>query len=120
LKHSILAEEQFGFKGDSSTSKAIFKLMNDSLQALNSKFLVGGIFFDLGKAFDCLNHNILLSKLQFYGINGKAKKWFESYLSNRYQKIQLLEEESNQISFSTWGKITNRVPQGPVVVPHLY
>jgi hypothetical protein len=40
----------------------------------------------------------------------KQKKWFESYLSNRYQKIQLLEEESNQISFSTWGKITDGVP----------
>jgi hypothetical protein len=49
LKHSILAEEQLGFKGDSSTSKAIFKLINDSLQALNSKFLVDGLFFILKK-----------------------------------------------------------------------
>jgi hypothetical protein len=39
--------------------------------------MVGGIFFDLEKAFDCLNHNILLSKLQFYDVHGKAKSWFE-------------------------------------------
>jgi hypothetical protein len=47
------------------------------LQALNSKSLVGGIFFDLEKAFDCLSHDILMFKLQFYGVNGKAKLWFK-------------------------------------------
>jgi hypothetical protein len=75
-KHSILAEEQFGFKSDSTTNKAIYKLVNETLNALNSKFIVCGIFYDLEKAFDCLNHNILLSKLQFYGVHGKAKSWF--------------------------------------------
>jgi hypothetical protein len=83
-KHSILAQEQFGFRTDSTTNKAIYKLINEVLNALNSKFVIGGIFFDLEKAFDCLNHNILLSKLQFYGVNGKAKLWLESYLNNRY------------------------------------
>ena len=66
------------FRTDSTTNKAIYKLINETLEALNSKFIVGGTFFDLEKAFDCLNHNILLSKLQFYGVNGKAKSWFES------------------------------------------
>jgi hypothetical protein len=87
------------------------------MQALNSKSAVGGIFFDLEKAFDCLNHDILLSKLQFYGVNGKAKSWFESYLNNRYQRIQVLEDELNQTGFSTWGKITDGVPQGSVLGP---
>ena len=75
-KYRILAEEQFGFRADSTTNKAIYKLINKTLKALNTNFIVGGIFFYLEKAFDCLNHNILLSKPKFYGVNGKAKSWF--------------------------------------------
>jgi hypothetical protein len=62
-KCSILAEEQLGFRSDTTTNKAIYKLINKTLNALNSKSIVGSIFFYLEKAFDSLNHNILLSKL---------------------------------------------------------
>jgi hypothetical protein len=72
-EYCILAEEQFGFRSDSSTDKAIYKLINESMNEINNKFIVGGIFFYLEKAFDCLNHNILLTKLQFYAVSGKAK-----------------------------------------------
>jgi hypothetical protein len=75
-------------------------------------------FFYLEKVFDCLNHNILISKLQFYGVNGKAKLWLELYLNNRYQRAQVLNE-SNLTSFSTWEKITDDVPQGSVLGPLL-
>ena len=71
-KCSILAG-QFGFISDSTTNKAICKLIPETLSTLNSKFIVGGIFFNLEKVFDCINHSILLSKQQFYGVNGKAK-----------------------------------------------
>jgi hypothetical protein len=108
-KYSILAKEQFGFRSDSSTKQALFKLINETLQALNSKSPVGSIFFDLEKAFDCLNHDILISKLQFYGVNGKAK--LESYLNSRYQRTQVFDEKANLTSFSTWEKITNGVPK---------
>jgi hypothetical protein len=65
----ILSKERFGFKPNSSTDNAIFKLLNEILNALNKKFTIGGIFCDFKKAFDCMDHAILLSKLKFYGIN---------------------------------------------------
>jgi hypothetical protein len=56
----------------------------------------------LEKAFDCLSDNILVSKLQFYGVNGKAKSHFELYHNNRYMRVQISDEELNQMSFSAW------------------
>ena len=69
--NNILTDEQFGFKTFSSTEKAFYKLIDGILDALNNKMMVGGIFCDLQKAFDCVNHSILLTKLKFYGITGK-------------------------------------------------
>ena len=61
-KNNILVIEQYGFRNNSSTEKASFKLINEILQALNNQLTVGGIFCDLGKVFDSVNHDILLSK----------------------------------------------------------
>jgi hypothetical protein len=69
-KNNILAEEQFGFSTKYSTDMAIYKLLNEIQKSLNSKNLIGGIFCDLETAFDCINHDFLLSKLEFYGIKG--------------------------------------------------
>ena len=86
LKHietnNILVNEQFGFR-ISSTDKASYKLIHEILNALNDKMMVGGIFCDLQKAFDCVNHNILLKKLEFCGITGITYKLIKSYLGGR-------------------------------------
>jgi hypothetical protein len=65
--NNILAVEQFGFRTSISTEKA-YKLIDNILNALNNRMMVEGIFCDLQKVFDCINHNILLTKLEFYGI----------------------------------------------------
>jgi len=78
---NILVQEQYGFRTHSSTEQAAFTLINSILTAMNNSQMVGGIFCALQKAFDCVNHKILLEKLEFYGIEGKFKTLIESYLT---------------------------------------
>ena len=101
-KHNILVDEQFGFRNKLTTTDAIFKLINETQIALNYKIMVGAIFCDLEKAFDSINHDILISKLNFYGVKGKTLLWFKSYLSNRYQSVTLTNNVSCQNHLSTW------------------
>jgi hypothetical protein len=85
--NNILTNEQYGFRAKSSTEKASFQLIIEILNALNNKFMVGGIFCDLEKAFDCVNHEFLMNKLEFYGVTGKFFSLIQSYLENRYQRV---------------------------------
>jgi len=80
--------------------------------------MVGGIFCDLQKAFDCVNHSILLTKLKFYGITGTTHKLIKSYQEGRYQRVVL--NNNSPDSRSNWGKITHCVPQGSILGPLLF
>jgi len=113
--NNSLDGNQFGFRKGTATEDAIFKLTNVILKALNNKTLAGSIFCDLEKAFDSVNHDILLSKLSYYGISSKAKLLLESYLQNRYQRVHITNLYLNSNTVSKWTKTKYGVPQGSIL-----
>jgi hypothetical protein len=117
ISQAILNEHQYGFRSGKSTQNASFTLVHEILTALNNKQMVGGLFCDLHKAFDCIDHNLLLKKLEFYGISGKFHHLITSYLDGRYQKVRL---NKNTRTESKWGEIKNGVPQGSILGPILF
>jgi hypothetical protein len=115
--NNILNTQQSGFRKNLATEDAIFRLIHEILNALNSKIMVGSIFFDLAKAFDSVNHLLLIQKLPHYGIIGKYKLLLESYLTNRFQRVQLDSSTLNLKTTSTWNMVKHGVPQGLVLGP---
>ena len=111
---NILSEKQFGFRPKFSTEYAILDIYEKMLKNLDSNLISCAIFLDLAKAFDTVDHDILLRKLEKYGIRGSTLKLFESYLKNRYQFVKLGEAKSI-ISLIEFG-----VPQGSILGPILF
>jgi hypothetical protein len=103
-----------------SIEDAAFRLTDSVLKSLNQKLHVGGIFCDLSKAFDRVNHEILLSKLHFYGIQGITIDWLRSYLTNRKQKVEIKSPNSTHNLFSDWGILKHGVSQGSILGPLLF
>ena len=111
---NLLNVSQYGFQKHSSTELAILELQDRIIQNLASKKWCSAIFLDLSKAFDTLDHSIMLSKLSYLGIRGTALAWFESYLSNRSQFIDFKGVHSAKKYLSCG------VPQGSILGPLLF
>ena len=82
------SQQQYGFRNNHSTSLANSDLYENLLQNLDKKIISCAVFLDLRKAFNSVNHSILLTKLEHYGVRGNALKLIQSYLSNRKHHIQ--------------------------------
>ena len=112
--HSIFYPEQYGFRAGSSTTHSLISIIETIKNTIENKKYGCGVFIDLKKAFDTVNHEILLQKLEHYGIRNVALQWFRSYLMNRKQYVHLNGSDSDIKS------ITCGVPQGSVLGPLLF
>ena len=93
-KHNMLFQSQYGFRKKHSTNLATIELMTKILQAIDNNEYTIGVFLDLAKAFDTVNHEILLTKLEHYGIRGIALEWFKNYLTNRKQIVKYKQKKN--------------------------
>ena len=107
--YEVLILEQYGFRKKLSTELALVDMSDNIARSLDNKKLTIGIFVDLSKAFDTLNHEILIDKLAHYGIRGVAQNWFRSYLENREQFVAINDNRS------IGSKISTGVPQGSIL-----
>ena len=110
---NIIYGLQFGFRQQYSTSHVLTNITENITKALDDVYIRCGVFVDLQKAFDTVDHQILLAKLNHNGIRGVSNDWFKSYLSNRYQYVSINGYESGLAA------IDCGVPQGSALGPLL-
>ena len=112
--HGILHHAQSGFRPKHSTQDVLLKTVDDWQLSLSRNEVVGAVFVDLSKAFDSISHELLLQKLDRYGIRGTLLEWFRSFLTGRQQRVVVSGEESLRFD------LHSGVPQGSILRPILF
>mgnify|MGYP003433291688 FL=1 len=113
-QNCLLTSQQYGFRENHSTYMALINLVDRVSEEIDNNNVTLGIFLDLSKAFDTIDHAILLNKLNYYGVTGIANNWFTSYLNDRKQFVQIGQTISKTLSISCG------VPQGSILGPLLF
>jgi hypothetical protein len=113
-KFTLISPKQYGFQKDKSTVDALVDLTEFIYAALNNKEHCLSVFVDLRKAFDTVNHTILLQKIHHYGVRGLPLKWFDDYLRERRQRVRVGK------SLSDTKFVNIGVPQGSILGPILF
>ena len=122
-KNNILTSCQFGFRRNCSTMSAIQHFYTKIVEHMERGECPAGIFCDLSRAFDCVNHQILLEKIEGYGIRGSALSWLESFISDRRQFVSVSHYDSihgDKAFASDVMAINLGVPQGSILGPILF
>ena len=112
--NNLLNTSQYGFRPNHATEYATMEFVDRAMNDIEKGNIPLSIFLDLSKAFDTLDHKILLKKLHHYGVRGVYLDWFSSYLSNRIQYVTYNQKKSHPT------KLTTGVPQGSVLGPLLF
>lgn len=99
-KHKLLFESQYGFRAQRSSSMALLELIEEITSSIDKKKFAIGVFTDLKKAFDTINHKLLIKKLERYGIRGVVLHWIKSYLSNRQQFVKMGDFQSSNLDIA--------------------
>lgn len=122
--HRVICPEQNGFRKGKSTSSALYDFVTNAIEGIDKKHFTLGVFLDFQKAFDVVDHSILLGKMVNYGITGVALDWFQSYLLGRQQMVEIshIDPVSNYkyCYQSAKQEIQYGVPQGSVLGPVLF
>ena len=113
-RNYVLSKYQFGFRKDHSTTLAAIEIIKNIIKSLENCDLVAGEYLDLSKAFDTVDHEILLYKLDYYGIRGHVCEWFRHYLSDRQQCVSI------NGTVSEYAHVQTNVTQGSILGPVLF
>ena len=112
--YKVISPTQYGFRENMSTCFALTELVDEITASPDKKVCTMGVFIDLKKAFDTVDHRLLCKKIEFYGIRGVALNWITSYLANKSQFVSIDGSHSSQ------SHVSCGVPQGSVLGPKLF
>ena len=119
-KYNQIYSSQYGFRTGHSCQDAIAELIGEIARNLDEGLYTIGVFLDLSKAFDTLEHEVLFDKLAIYGIRGVALEWYKSYLRNRQLRVKCMVASSSKQEYSDYEQVTYGTPQSSCLGPLLF